>query len=132
MGLAIKAKIFDGSAMARNVLGDELIPCSEDPVTGFFRNGFCETCREDGGMHTVCARVTSEFLEFSAARGNDLSTPMPAYHFPGLKEGDYWCLCLGRWVEAHQAGVAPKVKLEATHASALEFIDLEVLKDYAV
>lgn len=101
-------------------------------MTGFFRNGLCETCGEDRGMHTVCAQVTSEFLEFSAARGNDLSTPMPAYHFPGLQDGDFWCLCLERWVEAHQAGVAPPVKLEATHASALEFIDLAVLKEYAV
>ena len=131
-GACYGAEIIDDRGMARNVLGDELIPCSEDPVTGFFRNGLCETCREDGGMHTVCARVTTEFLEFSAARGNDLSTPMPEYHFPGLNDGDFWCLCLGRWVEAHKVGVAPGVKLEATHASALEFIDLAVLKDYAV
>ena len=117
--------------MAQNVLGEALLACSMDPVTGFFRNGMCETCREDGGMHTVCARVTKEFLQFSAAQGNDLSTTVPEYNFPGLKAGDLWCLCLGRWVEAYQAGVAPKVKLAATHASALEFIDLEVLKEYA-
>lgn len=118
--------------MARNVLGDELIPCSVDPVTGFFRNGLCETCREDEGMHTVCAQMTEAFLQFSAARGNDLQTPMPQYQFPGLQEGDFWCLCLGRWVEAYRAGVAPKVKLAATHASVLEFIDLAVLQEYAV
>lgn len=118
--------------MAQNVLGADLMVCSADPMTGFFRNGLCETCREDRGMHTVCAQVTTEFLEFSAARGNDLSAPMLEYGFPGLKEGDFWCLCLGRWIEAYQAGVAPKVKLEATHASALEFIDLELLRDYAV
>ncbi len=117
--------------MARNVLGDELIPCSVDPVTGFFRNGLCETCREDEGMHTVCAQMTDAFLDFSAAHGNDLKTPMPQYQFPGLQAGDFWCLCLGRWVEAYRSGVAPKVKLAATHASVLEFIDLSVLQDYA-
>lgn len=116
--------------MARNVLGTELIPCGEDPVTGFFRNGRCDTCAEDRGMHTICARMTAEFLEFSASRGNDLITPVPQFQFPGLKPGDYWCLCLGRWVEAHQAGCAPPVRLEATHASVLEFIDLDILKQY--
>lgn len=118
--------------MARNVLGDELIPCSVDPMTGFFRTGTCDTCGDDRGMHTICAQMTDAFLEFSAARGNDLSTAMPNYGFPGLVSGDFWCLCLGRWLEAYEAGLAPKVKLEATHASALEFIDLEVLRAYAV
>lgn len=102
-----------------------------EPLTGFFRNGVCDTCAEDAGMHTVCARMTAEFLEFSKSRGNDLSTPMPAFQFPGLKPGDYWCVCLGRWVEAYNAGVAPPVRLEATHASVLEFIDMEILRDYA-
>lgn len=118
--------------MARNVLGEDLMTCSADPVTGFFRNGLCDTCRDDQGMHTVCAEMTDDFLEFSASRGNDLSAPVPAYNFPGLKAGDFWCLCLMRWVEAHEAGVAPKVKLKATHASVLEFVDLSTLRRYAV
>lgn len=103
-----------------------------DPVTGFFRNGKCDTNASDQGMHTVCVAITEDFLQFSKAAGNDLSTPRPEWNFPGLKEGDHWCLCLGRWVEAHQAGMAPKVRLEATHASALEFVDLETLKEFAV
>ena len=118
--------------MARNVIGSDLIVCSADPVTGFFRTGLCDTCGDDRGMHTVCAQMTDDFLEFSASRGNDLSTPMPAARFPGLKSGDFWCLCLGRWLESYEAGVAPKVKLEATHASALEFVDMEVLRAFAV
>jgi len=117
--------------MARNVLGGELIECSVDPVTGFFRTGKCDTCGDDRGMHTICAEMTDAFLEFSESQGNDLSTPMPEYHFPGLKAGDFWCLCLGRWLEAYEAGVAPRVKLAATHASALEFIDLEDLQRFA-
>lgn len=118
--------------MARNVLGNDLIECSADPKTGFFRTGLCDTCGDDRGMHTICAQMTGDFLEFSAAQGNDLMTPMPAFNFPGLKPGDFWCLCLPRWVEAYQAGKAPKVKLAATHASALEFVDLETLQKYAV
>jgi len=117
--------------MARNVLGGPLIPCSLEPLTGFFRTGLCDTCAEDSGMHTVCARMTADFLRFSAARGNDLVTPVPGHHFPGLRPGDFWCLCLGRWLEAHQAGVAPPVRLEATHASVLEFVDLEELRRHA-
>ena len=117
--------------MARNVLGEPLIPCSTDPLTGFFRTGLCDTCGDDTGMHTVCALMTEEFLRFSVERGNDLVTPMPQYRFPGLKPGDYWCLCLPRWIEAYQAGCAPPVKLEATHASALEFVDLATLRDFA-
>jgi uncharacterized protein (DUF2237 family) len=117
--------------MARNVLGTDLVACSLHPVTGFFRTGLCDTCAEDSGMHTICARMTDHFLRFSRARGNDLITPMPAYAFPGLKAGDYWCLCLGRWLEALEAGVAPQVKLAATHASVLEFVDLEVLREHA-
>jgi uncharacterized protein (DUF2237 family) len=118
--------------MARNVLGTDLIPCSMEPLTGFFRTGLCDTCGEDTGMHTVCAQVSTDFLEFSAARGNDLSTPMPEFRFPGLQDGDFWCLCLGRWVEAFEAGCAPPIKLEATHASVLEYGDLDILKAPAV
>lgn len=118
--------------MARNVFGGDLMVCSREPLTGFYRNGICDTCGDDAGMHTICAQMTTEFLEFSAARGNDLSTPMPEYNFPGLQAGDFWCLCLGRWLEAFEAGVGPKVKLESTHASALEFIDLTTLKEFEV
>ena len=118
--------------MALNVLGEELVTCSEAPMTGFFRTGKCDTCAEDNGMHTICVQVTDEFLKFSAERGNDLITPMPGYHFPGLKAGDFWCLCLQRWIEAHNAGVHAKIKLEATHISVTEFVDIEVLRAAAV
>lgn len=113
-----------------NVLGTPLQPCSMDPMTGFYRNGHCCTGPGDTGLHTVCTVVTDEFLEFSRQRGNDLSTPIPAYEFPGLNEGDKWCLCVTRWVEAFKAGKAPKVILESTHISALEFIDLEDLQRF--
>lgn len=116
---------------AKNVLGTELETCSDDPLTGFYRDGCCNTGAGDDGMHTVCAEVNDEFLKFSKARGNDLSTPNEAYHFPGLKAGDRWCLCVLRWKEAYQAGVAPLVNLRATHISALEFIDLEDLVAHA-
>ena len=115
---------------ARNVLGGELIACSNRPLTGFFRNGCCETSAEDVGMHTVCAVMTAEFLEFSAREGNDLSTPQP--YFPGLKPGDRWCLCAPRWKDALDAGVAPPVVLEATHEETLAITPLGVLKDHAV
>jgi uncharacterized protein (DUF2237 family) len=115
---------------ARNVLGGELIPCSNRPLTGFFRNGCCETAAEDVGMHTVCAVMTAEFLEFSASVGNDLTTPQPS--FPGLKPGDHWCLCAPRWKEALDAGCAPLVVLEATHEETLAITPLGILKDYAV
>lgn len=118
--------------MANNVLGSPLECCCMDPVTGFFRNGKCDTSGEDTGMHTVCAIMTAEFLAFSRSVGNDLSTPYPQYDFPGLKPGDRWCLCLPRWVEAHRAGKAPRIVLRATHASALEFIDLEELRKFAI
>jgi len=118
--------------MALNVLGSELIACSESPMTGFFRTGTCDTCADDHGMHTICVQVNDEFLRFSAEQGNDLSTSMPEYHFPGLVDGDFWCLCLGRWIEAHQAGITAKVKLEATHISVTEFVDVEVLQASAV
>ena len=118
--------------MAKNVLGGDLVPCSMDPVTGFFRNGKCDTRADDQGMHTVCVLMTDEFLAFSKLRGNDLSTPIPEYNFPGLEAGDYWCLCLSRWVQAYDAGMAPQVRLESTHASVLEFIELQILQEYAV
>ena len=110
--------------MAHNVLGEELELCSLDPLTGWWRDGCCNTDQNDYGVHTVCVVVTDEFLEFSKSVGNDLSTPMPAHRFPGLKAGDRWCLCAARWVEAKRAGVAPDVVLEATHARTLEWADL--------
>jgi uncharacterized protein len=119
---------YDPEAM--NVLGGELMPCSNRPLTGFFRNGCCETSAEDIGLHTVCAVMTAEFLAFSASVGNDLSTPQPG--FPGLKPGDRWCLCAPRWKEALDAGAAPPVVLEATHEETLAITTLGVLKDYAV
>ena len=115
-----------------NVLGDPLAPCSHDPMTGFFRNGACDTCDEDRGSHTVCAIMTAEFLAFSKYVGNDLSTPMPAYGFPGLKPGDQWCLCASRFMQAHDEGCAPEVHLAATHMRALEVVPLEVLQEHAV
>ena len=117
---------------AKNVLGGELAACSNQPLTGFFRNGCCETSAEDVGMHTVCAVMTAEFLEFSAQVGNDLSTPRPDLNFPGLQPGDRWCLCAPRWKQALDAGVAPPVVLEATHEETLAITPLGILKDYAV
>ena len=119
-------------AGARNVLGGELAACSLDPVTGFFRNGCCETGPHDLGLHTVCAVMTAEFLDYSKMVGNDLSTPMPEYGFAGLKPGDRWCLCAPRWKEALDAGAAPQVVLEATHEETLAIVPLGVLKDHAV
>lgn len=117
---------------SRNVLGTQLQTCSTDPVTGFFRDGCCETGPTDRGRHIVCAVMTDDFLAFSKANGNDLSTPMPQYRFPGLKAGDRWCLCLERWREAHKAGCAPQVILEATHEIALERLTLSTLQPFAV
>ena len=117
---------------AKNVLGTELELCSMDPVTGFYRDGCCNTGSSDIGLHTVCTEVTEEFLEFSKARGNDLSTPHPQYEFPGLKPGDRWCLCVERWMEALDAGMALRVVLEACHISTLEFVDLKDLQEYAI
>ncbi len=117
---------------AKNVLGGELEPCSTDPMTGFYRDGCCNTGGDDHGVHTVCAVVTDEFLEFSASVGNDLSTPMPAFGFPGLRDGDRWCLCAPRWQEALEAGRAPKVVLAATHVQTLEWCDKQALVDHAV
>ncbi len=121
---------YDETAL--NVLGQELLPCSNAPLTGFFRNGCCETGPDDLGLHTVCAVMTSEFLAFSRRAGNDLSTPRPDLHFPGLKPGDRWCLCAPRWKEALDAGAAPGVVLEATHEETLAIVTLDVLRAYAV
>jgi uncharacterized protein (DUF2237 family) len=116
----------------RNVIGQALMPCSVDPVTGFYRDGCCHTGPEDVGSHTVCAVMTEEFLAFTKARGNDLSTPRPEFGFPGLAPGDQWCLCAARWQEAFQAGAAPRVALLSTHERALEICALSDLKDHAV
>ncbi|MDJ0659736.1 MAG: DUF2237 domain-containing protein [Crocosphaera sp.] len=113
---------------AKNVLGTNLQPCCNDPMTGYYRDGYCRTGGQDFGVHVICAQVTDEFLTFTKQQGNDLSTPMPAYNFPGLKLGDRWCLCASRWQEAKEAGVAPPVILEATHIRALEVVSLDELK----
>ncbi|MDT8410644.1 MAG: DUF2237 domain-containing protein [Wenzhouxiangellaceae bacterium] len=115
-----------------NVLDEVLQKCSAQPVTGFFRDGCCNTCEQDIGCHTVCAVMTADFLDFSRQRGNDLAAPNPAFGFPGLKPGDAWCLCAGRWLEAYQAGCAPRVALESTHRKTLEIVPLEALKQHAV
>ncbi|MDR9433398.1 MAG: DUF2237 domain-containing protein [Spiribacter sp.] len=115
-----------------NVFGEPLQTCGMDPVTGFFRDGCCNTGHADGGMHTVCAIVTEAFLEFSKRQGNDLTAAVPLADFPGLEPGDQWCLCAGRWLEAYKAGVAPLVNLEATHEETLAVISLDILADYAV
>ncbi len=114
-----------------NVFGEELETCGEDPMTGFFRDGCCNTSDQDLGSHTVCVEVTDDFLSYSSSRGNDLVTPMPAYGFPGLKAGDRWCLCAARWLEAQQADMAPRVFLRRTHLRALEVVPMELLRQYA-
>ena len=114
-----------------NVVGGELLPCSTEPLTGFFRDGCCSTGPEDLGSHTVCAVMTEEFLAFSRSVGNDLSTPLPAFGFPGLEPGDRWCVCAARWLEAHEAGIALPVVLGATHARALEIVPIEALTAFA-
>jgi hypothetical protein len=120
-------RAMDPNQCDRNVLGGALQPCSLDPMTGFYRTGCCETGPDDQGSHTVCVRVTEEFLAFSRAAGNDLSTPMPEYGFPGLKDGDRWCLCAPRWHEAFVNGYAPPVVLDATHEGALKHCGLDDL-----
>jgi uncharacterized protein (DUF2237 family) len=122
----------DGPPQARNVLGGALLPCSVAPLTGFFRDGCCNTGPHDVGLHVVCAQMTAEFLAFSKARGNDLSTPQPDYGFAGLQPGDRWCLCAARWEEARQAGMAPPVLLEATHVAALAVVELSQLRAHAL
>ena len=118
--------------MAFNVLGTALVPCSFDPVTGFFRDGCCNTNDDDAGAHVVCVRVTAEFLAFSRAQGNDLSTPRPEFRFHGLRPGDRWCLCVLRWMQACDAGAAPPVVLAATHERALDHVSLSVLSSHAL
>ena len=123
---------FSKGESQRNVLGGELMVCSTDPVTGFYRTGCCHTGPQDQGSHTVCAVMTEEFLSFSKAAGNDLSTPRPEFEFAGLKPGDQWCLCATRWEQARQAGKAPRVRLNATNMASLRFCALEHLKAHAV
>jgi len=117
--------------MEKNVFGEPLQMCCTNPMTGYFRDGVCRTISEDRGTHTVCAIMTNDFLAFSALQGNDLVTPMPYYEFPGLKEGDKWCLCVSRWIEAEKEGKAPKVILEATHEKTLEYTTIETLIKHA-
>jgi len=124
-----RANPFEGQ---KNVYGDPLTGCSDRPLTGFYRTGCCHTGPEDLGLHTVCIEATAEFLAFSKARGNDLSTPHPDFGFPGLKSGDRWCLCAVRWREALEAGSAPRVVLAATHEATLDVVDLEDLKRHAI
>ncbi len=116
----------------RNVFGEPIETCSDRPLTGFYRTGCCETGPDDLGVHTVCVLMTAEFLAFSKMRGNDLSTPIPEFNFPGLEPGDRWCLCAARWKEAMDAGMAPRVVLRATHEATLEIVPLEDLKRYAI
>jgi uncharacterized protein (DUF2237 family) len=118
--------------MALNVLGTELLPCSYDPLTGYYRDGCCNTGADDGGVHVVCVKVTADFLAYSQRQGNDLSTPRPEFRFRGLKPGDRWCLCVQRWKEAQEAGLAPPVVLEATHKRALEHVSLAELSAHAL
>lgn len=115
-----------------NVLGEPLESCCHDPLTGFYRDGYCHTGAQDLGVHTVCAVVDETFLQFSQAQGNDLVTPRPEFGFDGLNAGNGWCLCAGRWLEAHEAGVAPRIKLRSTHIRTLDLIPLSVLKPYAL
>lgn len=119
------------ASTARNVLGTDLEPCSLDPLTGFFRDGCCNTDAQDRGLHVVCTRVTAEFLEYSRSCGNDLVTPRPEFNFSGLKPGDQWCLCAMRWKEAYDAGLSPPVVLQATHERALDVVTLEQLRSCA-
>ena len=115
-----------------NVFGKTLIACCNDPMTGFYRDGYCRTSKIDTGTHVVCAVMTTDFLNYTQSKGNDLSTPIPAYNFPGLHPGDKWCLCINRWLEAEKAGVAPLIDLDATGQRALEYTSIHVLKTYAL
>ncbi|WEV47988.1 DUF2237 domain-containing protein [Acinetobacter sp. ESL0695] len=115
-----------------NIFGEPLASCCFDPITGYFRNGFCHTSTTDLGQHTVCAQMSSDFLNFSQKLGNDLITPLPELDFPGLKPGDFWCICVERWVEAYELGQAPKLKLHSCHQSILNYVPLHVLMEYSV
>ena len=116
----------------RNVLGTELKSCCNDPITGFLRDGFCSTNQTDKGTHVVCAIITDDFLSFTNSKGNDLATPMPEYGFPGLKKGDRWCLCVLRWKEAYEAGMAPPLKLNATHEETLNYVPMDILEKFRI
>jgi len=116
----------------RNVLGTELKSCCNDPITGFLRDGFCSTNQTDRGTHVVCAIITDDFLSFTNSKGNDLATPMPEYGFPGLKKGDRWCLCVLRWKEAYEAGMAPPLKLNATHEETLNYVPMDILEKFRI
>ena len=116
----------------KNVFGEEIETCCESPITGFFRDGFCHTDGTDEGVHTVCVSMTEDFLEFSKSKGNDLSTPRPEVNFPGLKEGDGWCLCAERWVEAYEVSMAPKLYIKRTNLRTLDIVPLEILKKFAI
>jgi uncharacterized protein len=118
------------NAVSKNILGTKLEMCSLDPITGYYRDGYCNTGPADAGSHVIAATITQEFLDFTKSRGNDLQTPIPEFGFPGLKPGDNWCLCATRWLEAERANVAPPVNLCATHSKALQFIEIETLKKY--
>ncbi len=118
--------------MQTNILGTTLTTCCKNPITGFYRDGLCRATPEDRAVHSVCAIVTNKFLEFSKQQGNDLTTPIPAYGFPGLKEGDKWCLCILRWIEAHKAGVAPRILAKATSIESTKYISKEILLEYAI
>ena len=115
-----------------NVFGEALQVCGTTPMTGAYRNGCCDTGPFDAGTHTVCALVTDEFLQFSKSKGNDLTRAYPQYNFPGLVAGDYWCLCVSRWLEAYRAGIAPKINLAATHQKTLDYVSLEVMTTFAL
>ena len=115
-----------------NVFGQPLLSCCYDPLTGFFRDGFCNTNRQDSGTHIICALMTDSFLTFSRDKGNDLITPVPEFDFPGLVNGDYWCICVLRWIEAYENQMAPRIKLASTNKVALDYVDLELLKEFAV
>ena len=116
----------------KNVFGEEIETCCESPITGFFRDGFCHTDDTDQGVHTICVSMTEDFLEFSKSKGNDLSTPRPEFNFPGLKEGDGWCLCAERWVEAYEVSMAPKLYIKKTNLRTLDIVPLEILKKFAI
>ena len=116
----------------KNILGEEIESCCENPITGFFRDGFCHTDERDQGVHTVCVKMTEEFLNFSKSRGNDLSTPRPEFNFPGVKAGDSWCLCAERWGEAYELGMAPNLYIKRTNIKTLDIVSLEVLKEFAL
>ncbi len=116
----------------KNVFGEEIETCCESPITGFFRDGFCHTDETDEGVHTICVSMTEDFLEFSKSKGNDLSTPRPEFNFPGLKEGEGWCLCAERWVEAYEVSMAPKLYIKRTNLRTLDIVPLEILKKFAI